>query len=383
MENRIKLIRTTTIPGSMVNLIKGQLKFLNGHFEVIAISGGGEKLELIKNRENIRVLPIKMEREIKPISDIISLIKLYKCFKREKPHIVHSITPKAGLLTMMAGYMAKVPIRIHTFTGLIFPTSTGIKKKVLIAMDKLLCYCATHIFPEGQGVKNDLIKYKITDKPLKIIANGNVNGIDTEHFNSKLISEEKKNTLKTELGIKSDDFVFIYIGRMVKDKGINELIGAFKEVNQINENTKLLLVGDFEPKVGNLKNKTEEEIKNNPSIIAVGYQSDVRPYFAISHVLTFPSYREGFPNVVLQAGAMELPAIVSNISGCNEIVTNEMNGEIIPPADEMALLNAMVKSYMNKGKLTEMGKNSRVFIIKNFQSSLVWHALLNEYKQLI
>src|SRR5690606_22500727 len=261
MENRIKLIRTTTIPGSMVNLIKGQLKFLNGHFEVIAISGGGEKLELIKNRENIRVLPIKMEREIKPISDIISLIKLYKCFKREKPHIVHSITPKAGLLTMMAGYMAKVPIRIHTFTGLIFPTSTGIKKKVLIAMDKLLCYCATHIFPEGQGVKNDLIKYKITDKPLKIIANENVNGIDTEHFNSKLISEEKKNTLKTELGIKSDDFVFIYIGRMVKDKGINELIGAFKEVNQINENTKLLLVGDFEPKVGNLKNKTEEEIK--------------------------------------------------------------------------------------------------------------------------
>src|SRR5690606_10408433 len=316
-------------------------------------------------------------------SDIISLIKLYKCFKREKPHIVHSITPKAGLLTMMAGYMAKVPIRIHTFTGLIFPTSTGIKKKVLIAMDKLLCYCATHIFPEGQGVKNDLIKYKITDKPLKIIANGNVNGIDTEHFNSKLISEEKKNTLKTELGIKSDDFVFIYIGRMVKDKGINELIGAFKEGNQINENTKLLLVGDLEPKVGNLKNKTEEEIKNNPSIIAVGYQSDVRPYFAISHVLTFPSYREGFPNVVLQAGAMELPAIVSNISGCNEIVTNEMNGEIIPPADEMALLNAMVKSYMNKGKLTEMGKNSRVFIIKNFQSSLVWHALLNEYKQLI
>jgi glycosyltransferase involved in cell wall biosynthesis len=383
MENRIKLIRTTTIPGSMVNLIKGQLKFLNEHFEVVAISGGGEKLELIKNRENIRVVPIKMEREIRPISDIISLIKLYKCFKSEKPHIVHSITPKAGLLTMMAGYMAKVPIRIHTFTGLIFPTSTGIKKKILIAMDKLLCYCATHIFPEGQGVKNDLIKYKITDKSLKIIANGNVNGIDTEHFDPNLISEEKKITLKSELGIKNDDFVFIYIGRMVKDKGINELIAAFKEVNQVNENTKLLLVGDFEPKAGNLKNKTEEEIKNNPSIIAVGYQSDVRPYFAISDVLTFPSYREGFPNVVLQAGSMELPAIVSNISGCNEIITNEVNGEIIPPADERALLNAMVKSYMNKGELTAMGKNSRIFIIKNFQSSLVWHALLNEYKQLI
>src|SRR5690606_35774476 len=244
-----------------------------------------------------------------------------------KPTIVHSITPKAGLLTMLAGKMAGVPIRMHTFTGLIFPTRTGVMQKLLIKMDQLLCWAATNIYPEGNGVKKDLINYKITSKPLKILANGNVNGIDLEYFSKKNISIDQQNQLKQDLQIAENDFVFVFVGRLVGDKGINELVQAFQNLETRNQESaslvsnlealvpspqslvsskvpKLLLVGPLESDLDPLKEETLKEITNNPNIISVGFQKDVRPYFAIANALVFPSYREGFPNVVMQAGAM-------------------------------------------------------------------------------
>ena len=314
----MKLFRISTIPLSLNILLKGQLRFLNRHFEVTAISGSGPDLETVAEREGVRTLEVEMQRQISPLKDLLTLWKLYRCFSKEKPDMIHSITPKAGLLSMVAGKLAGIPIRMHTFTGLIFPTRTGNMQKILIKMDKLLCSCATHIYPEGQGVKNDLQKYRITNKPLKIIANGNVNGIDTAFFSRSQIPEKQLQELQQSLGILPDDFVFIFVGRLVGDKGINELVRAFKEINL--PQTKLLLVGPLETDLDALLPETLKEIENNKSIISAGYQDDVRPYFAISDALVFPSYREGFPNVVLQAGAMQLPAIVSDINGCNEII---------------------------------------------------------------
>ncbi len=181
----IKIIRTSTVPISLNILLKGQLKFLAQFFTVIGVSGDGQDLEEVEKREGIKTYPIEMERGISPVKDLVSLYRLYLLFKVEKPQIVHSITPKAGLLTMLAGKMAGVPIRMHTFTGLIFPTRKGLVQKLLIKMDKLLCWSATNIYPEGKGVKDDLIKYKITSKPLKVLANGNVNGIDLDYFSSQ------------------------------------------------------------------------------------------------------------------------------------------------------------------------------------------------------
>lgn len=250
------------------------------------------------------------------------------------------MTPKAGLLSMLAAKMARVPIRLHTFTGLIFPTRTGLMQKLLIRMDQLLCWAATNIYPEGNGVKQDLIDYKITSKPLKVIANGNVNGIDLNHFDSTVITDEKKRVLRESLNIGEDDFVFIFVGRMVGDKGINELVSAFTQMEC--QKSKLLLVGSYESELDPLLPEALREIDNNPNIIATGFQSDVRPYFAISDALAFPSYREGFPNVVMQAGAMGLPSIVTDINGCNEIIEEGTNGIIIPPKDVIALKNAML-----------------------------------------
>ena len=295
--------------------------------------------------------------------------------------IVHSITPKAGLLSMIAAKMAGVPIRIHTFTGLIFPTKTGLLQRLLIAMDKLLCTCATNIIPEGNGVKNDLESYGITKKPLKIIANGNVNGIDLEYFHPQMMDPDQKQLLRQSLVISATDFVFTFVGRLVGDKGINELVKAFDKLNL--SGVKLLLVGPFEPKMDPLLSDTLKIMETNPNIISVGYQKDVRPYYAISDALVFPSYREGFPNVVMQAGAMEIPAIVTNINGCNEIIQEGVNGTIIPPKNIEALKIAMQRFVSDEVYLLSLKKNARTMISSRFEQTLVWESLLKEYKELI
>ncbi len=377
-----KLIRTATVSLSLDVLLKGQLHFLCQNFNVVAVSGQDAHLIEVQNREKVKTIAVTFERKISPLKDLVSLFKLYKVLKTEKPFIIHSITPKAGLLSMIAGYFAKVPIRIHTFTGLVFPTRTGFMQQLLIAMDKILCQFATHVYPEGNGVKNDLITYKITNKPLKIIANGNVNGIDCDYFNTIHFSDLDNQNLKAELKIEPNDFVFIFVGRLVKDKGINELISAFVKFSSLQNNVKLLLVGPFEQHLNPINETTLQQIKTNKSIISVGYQNDVRPYFAVSNCLVFPSYREGFPNVVLQAGAMNLPSIVTNINGSNEIITNCENGLIIEVKNENAIFDAL-HFITNEEKLFEKFKsNARNKIVSNFEQKLVWEAVLNEYKEI-
>lgn len=376
-----KLIRISTVPVSLDYLLKGQLRFLNQYFEVIAVSGEGIHLQTVAERENVRVVPLNMQRTISPFKDLISLWKLYLLFRKERPQIVHSITPKAGLLTMLAAKMAGVPIRMHTFTGLIFPSKTGVMKRLLIAMDQLLCWAATNIYPEGNGVKQDLINYRITSKPLKVLANGNVNGIDLDFFSIDQIDPKLQDRFKQHLGILPNDFVFVFVGRLVGDKGINELVQAFSQLE--NQNLKLLLVGYFEKDLDPLKAETHSEIENNPNIINVGFQADVRPYFTISNCLIFPSYREGFPNVVMQAGAMELPSIVTNINGCNEIIINGENGLIIPVKNVKAIYKAMKKIINNQEFYQKIKKNTRKVIQSRYEQKMVWEAILEEYKSLI
>lgn len=376
-----KIIRTATVASSLDILLKGQLSFLNEHFEVIVVSGQDNHLDNVANREKVKTISVAFQRHISPFQDLISLIKLYKVLKKEKPFIIHSITPKAGLLSMIAGFFARVPIRIHTFTGLVFPTKTGFLRILLINLDRLLCLFATHIIPEGNGVKNDLLKYKITNKSLNVIANGNINGVDLECFNPKLFSDNDKIILKKNLNIFNADFVFIYIGRLVSDKGINELVAAFDKLSHKNKNVKLLLVGNFENHLDPLITETYEILNHNKSIISVGFQDDVRPYFAVSNALAFPSYREGFPNVVLQAGAMNLPSIVTNINGCNEIIQDNFNGLIIESKNEDAIFESMSLFLNNNDLVSKLTENSRNNIVARFEQSLVWNALLEEYQK--
>ena len=186
--------------------------------------------------------------------------------------------------------------------------------------------------------------------------------------------------LKKKLNINKDDLVFVFVGRLVKDKGINELVKSFNSLSLKYNNIKLLLVGPYEKELDPLNNDTIEKIKSNNKIKSVGYQNDVRPYFSCSDVLVFPSYREGFPNVVMQAGAMGLPCIVSNINGCNEIIENNINGLIIPSKDTNALYEAMEKVLLDKTLRLSLHKNARNLIVSRYEQSKIWQAILDEYK---
>lgn len=376
MTNRIKIIRVSTVPLSLASLLKGQIKMLSEEYEVIAVSSPGVQLKEVAEREKVRTIAVPMERKISVFKDLLSLIRLIKVFLKEKPNIVHSITPKAGLLTMVAGFVTRVPVRIHTFTGLIFPTSTGLKQRLLIAMDRLTCFCATKIIPEGNGVKQDLINYRITNKPLKIIANGNVNGIDLAYFDrTSTVRKEYLNWLD------QSTFTFCFVGRLVRDKGINELIEAFVKLYDQYANVRLLLVGSFESELDPLFPETERLIRTHKAIHFVGFQQDIRPFLAASDALVFPSYREGFPNVVLQAGAMGLPSIVTDINGCNEIIHHGKNGVIIPPRNETALYEAMKDFLLNRENTQRMVDNSRQMIAERFDQKQVWSELKKMYKQ--
>ncbi|WP_301029895.1 glycosyltransferase, partial [Parabacteroides goldsteinii] len=249
-----KLIRISTIPVSLETLLKGQLKMLSEHYEVVVVSSPGERMKVLEEREGVRTVSIPMERRISLVKDFMSLLRLIILFAKERPDMVHSITPKAGLLSMLAAWITRVPVRMHTFTGLVFPTATGKMQKLLIVMDRLTCFCATHINPEGEGVKRDLINYNITSKPLHVIANGNVNGIDLEYFDRTPEVMEKAYSYKKE-----GTFTFCFVGRMVKDKGINELVHSFLRLYQDDARVRLLLVGPFEKELDPVLPEVEEQ----------------------------------------------------------------------------------------------------------------------------
>lgn len=371
-----KIIRISTVPLSLDLLLKGQLKKLSESYEVIAVSSPGEGLKVVAQREGIQTRAISMERRISPFKDIISLFNLIQLFRKEKPWMVHSLTPKAGLLAMTAAWLCRIPVRIHLFTGLVFPTTKGFKKRILIITDKITCLFATHIQPEGKGVQQDLIRYNITKKPLNIIGNGNINGIDLSYFNRSLDVMKEANKIRKE-----DLTTFCFVGRLVGDKGIRELIESFQLLYNENKNVRLLLIGSEEPEYDPLPSKILEIIKQHPAINWEGWQSDIRPYLAASDVFVFPSYREGFPNVVIQAGAMELPCIVTNINGCNEIIKNGINGIIIPSKDIDALYQSMKITSDSKIRQT-MASNARNMIAERYEQQYVWRKLEEWYKTL-
>lgn len=376
-----KILRVATVPGSLNTFCKGLLRELQEQdgYEVVAVSSPATVLDEIAEREGVRTVAVPMERHIAPLKDLKSLFGLIRVFRREKPTMVHSMTPKAGLLSMIAAWACRVPVRVHTFTGLVFPTATGLSQKILILTDRITCACATHIVPEGEGVKNDLINYRITKKPLKVLGHGNVRGIDLDHYNPALPEVRSEAEKLRSHSI----FTFIFVGRLVRDKGINELVGAFSQLNTQYPHTRLLLVGPYEEDLDPLEPETVAAIDNNKAIVAVGSQKDVRPWLAASDAFVFPSYREGFPNVVIEAGAMGLPSIVTDINGSREIIIDGDNGIIIPPRQTETLRQAMEIFLTDKDMAKKLSRNARPLIASRYEQSYVRRCLKEYYREIL
>lgn len=380
---QVKLVRITTVPLSLDKLLHGQLKYMGQHnFDVHMISSWSEKLPAIAEREQSNYLSVNMNRAISPFQDLVSLIKLVKALKTLKPVIVHTHTPKAGLLGMCAAWITKTPIRLHTVAGLPLMEATGAKRKVLELAEKWTYRFANKIYPNSKNLEKFILDNNFcTADKLKVIGNGSSNGINTENFKLTTDIAEQAEWLKNELPISPQNFVFIFIGRLVKDKGIEELVEAFSIINKQYPETRLLLVGPFEPELDPLSDDSLAQINTNAAILNVGFQNDVRPYLAMSNALVFPSYREGFPNVPMQAGCFDLPSVVTNINGCNEIIINDENGLIIPPKNTDALMQAMEKLLIDKPLYDKMKNNARKMIIERYEQTYIWSFLLKEYQQ--
>ncbi|WP_353164651.1 glycosyltransferase family 4 protein [Empedobacter brevis] len=380
----MKLIRITTVPQSLRGLLRGQLKFMSQNgYQVLGVSSPGDALKDVAVNEGVNTVAIEMTRTISPLKDVKALLQLIQLFRREKPQIVHTHTPKAGLLGMMAAKIAGVPYRLHTVAGMPLTVATGTKRQLLNQMEKLTYTCATKVYPNSYGLEKIILEEKFTNPTkLKVIGKGSSNGIDTSQFNPALVSEETKKEIRKDLSIKNDDFVFLFVGRVVRDKGINELVQAFTNLYSKNSNTHLILVGSFERHLDPLKPETENLINNHSNIHAVGYKTNVIDYFAMANTLTFPSYREGFPNVVMQAAAMQLNCIVSDINGCNEIIKNGENGWIVPAKNSTKLEEQMQWCLYNQKRSEEMGLKSREIMVSDYERSYIWNEILKEYQSL-
>lgn len=346
-------------------------------YEVVSVSSPGPEVQHLREM-GVKCIEVSMERHISLSKDIVSLWKLIKVFRKEKPDIVHSMTPKAGMLCMLAAWICRVPVRIHTFTGLVWPTASGLKRKILMATDWLTCACATHVIPEGEGVKTDLLSHGITHKPLKVLGYGNVRGIDLEHYARTEEVMRKADKIRVK-----DVFTFVFVGRIVKDKGINELVAAFKRLQAREPKTRLILVGEYEDSLDPITPEARKEIDDNPCILAVGKQKDVRPWLAASDALVFPSYREGFPNVVIEAGAMGLPSIVTDINGSREIIQDGVNGLIVPPKNEDALLKEMERLVEDAALASYLASHARRLVASRYELGYVKQCLLDFYRQII
>jgi glycosyltransferase involved in cell wall biosynthesis len=372
----MKIIRATTVPQSLDTFCRGLLKILNEKYEVVALSSPGKEMKAIAEREGVRTIVVPMERHISPWKDLVALYRMIKVFRQERPMMVHSMTPKAGLLCMIAAWWTHVPVRVHTFTGLVFPTSKGLQRKLLMLTDSITCRCATHVIPEGEGVKRDLLDYGITKKPLRVLGFGNVMGVDMYFYSRRLEVMERARQLRDD-----SCFTFLFVGRIVRAKGINELCKAFNQLSRENKSVRLLLVGPREDKLDPVSEDSLRMIESNPAITYVGevLGEDLLSYYAAADCFVFPSYREGFPNTVLEAGAMGLPSIVTDINGSREIIVENENGYIIPPQDSDALLAAMCRMMSDSRRCTYMASHARNMIGCRFEQGFVRQCLFDFY----
>lgn len=374
-----KIIRTSTIPLSLELFCRGLLREMSEEYEVVAMSSPGELLDVVEQREGVRCIRTKMERHISPLRDMVSLFRIIKIFKKEKPDIVHSMTPKAGLLCMMAAWITRVPVRIHTFTGLVFPSATGLKRQILMATDRLTCRCATHVIPEGEGVKNDMLNNHITRKPLRVLGYGNVRGVDMAFYDRtpevmaivKKLRDEKLTT-------------FVFVGRICRDKGIEELCKAFDRLSKEHGKTRLWIIGPDESNVDPIPESAWSIMRENTHIQALGMLRDEQllAHYAAADCFVLPSYREGFPNTVLEAGAMGVPSIVTDINGSREIIIEGENGTIVPPHDSESLYQAMKQMTENPEIRKRMAGNARRLIADRFEQGCVRKCLYDFYHEI-
>lgn len=379
-----KLIRITTVPLSLKLLLGGQMKFMKANgWEVIMVSSDGREVQQITRDEGVKHEVIPFTRKITPIHDLICIWKLYQLFKREKPDIVHTHTPKAGLLGMIAAKLSGQKIRIHTLAGIPYMATKGAKKGILVKAEKWTYSYATEVWPNSRGLKSFVIEENLcsSDK-LRVIGKGSSNGVDLEKFNRGVLKENHLVAATMRILPGENDYIILAVGRLVQDKGIEELVHAFLE-SKIYSMSKLVLLGSFEQELDPISLDLMKTIEENPRIVKINWSDHVAHYMALADVLVHASHREGFPNVLLESGAMELPVICSDIIGNNDIVVQQKTGLIFPVKDKSVLKEALEFAFVKRNKMAQLATNLYLEVQENYDQKSVHQELLANYKRLL
>lgn len=380
-----KLIRVTTIPMALKHLLSGQMRYMREHgFEVLMISADGKEREDVIKNEGCPHIIVPMTRQITPFADLKSLWHLYKLFRKEKPDIVHSHTPKAGLLAMLAAKFAGIKLRIHTVAGLRFMTSTGFTRKILVMMEKLTARSATQVWPNSYSLLNYIRENRlVADSKLQVIAFGSSNGIDLTRYSPGKLDRLKLDEIEKQVNYQPDNIYLLSVGRIVNDKGINELLSVFSELYGANNKLRLILVGSFEEDLDPITDEAKKILKDHPGIIHINWSSEVEYYMYLSNLLVHASYREGFPNVLLQAGAMNCPIVCSIIEGNVDIVDHRQTGLLFKVKNEVDLKEKLKFAITNPELMKQYATALKQKIEMKFDQRIVHQAICNKYLELL
>jgi glycosyltransferase involved in cell wall biosynthesis len=381
----LRLVHVTTVPASLWGFFEGQIGYMLGRgFQVEAISSPGEYLERFAAREGVVVHAIPMTRRITPCRDLVSLVRLWGKLRQLKPDIVHAHTPKAGLLGTLAAWLARISLRVYHVHGCPFTAARGLRRRLLRWMERLACWCATEVWAVSDSLSMMLISEKLCpERKIRVIAKGTINGIDaSRRFAPHRFPPNTRLLLRSSLGIPKSAIVVGYVGRLVRDKGLTELVEAWRLLREQFPDLHLLVVGPFELQ-DPLAADIEATLREDPRIHLTGMVTDTAFAYSTMDLCILPSYREGFGLVALEAAAMELPVVATNIPGCIDAVQNGVTGTLVPPRNYQALTQAIL-AYLSDPHLRQRhGSAGRQRVLRDFQREHVWEATWREYTRLL
>ncbi len=381
---KVRLLHVTTVPESL-GFLNGQADYMRSRgFEFYALSSPGRLLTHYAQQERVAVFAVEMQRRITPLRDLRAVVEITRIIRGIRPHVVHAYTPKGGLLGMLGAWLARTPVRIYHMMGLPMITATGYRRRLLKWTEWLSCTLSNQVLCVSHGIREMAIHERLCwEHKIKVLANGSINGVDSQvRFNPTHLGPTVRDMIRSSYGISAESVVVGYLGRVVRDKGLRELAEAWAMIADRVDNCHLLIVGQFEPQDA-LPHEVERYLGTGPRIHMTGYVEDNVPLYQAMDMLVLPTHREGFPVVPLEAAAMGLPVIATMVPGCMEAVEDNVTGTLVPPYDAGALAEAIQK-YIDSPELRHrLGCAGRERVMRDFQPTMIWEAVYNEYARLL
>jgi len=379
-DKSLKIARVSTVPFFVLTQLKAQIDALAASGAAVTVIASYDEMST-QLAESTNYIPVNIERKINPVKDFLSLISLVKVFRSKKFNVVHSTTPKAGLLCAIAGFLSGTEVRLHTFTGQPWVTMGGAKKLILKFCDKIIGLLNTHCYADSISQKNFLVSSGVIKaEKISVLGSGSLAGINLDRFDSSRYSVEELTNLRSGLGIPEDSKILLFVGRVTPDKGVRELLSAFGEILRTDKSVFLILVGPFEADAENIvASASEDDLSRNLKV--VGYSNEPEKYMALADLLCLPSYREGFGTVVIEAAAMGTPTVGTDIYGLSDAIVNGETGILVPVRDPASLKQAIVSILSDARLLEAMGEAARVRAITEFSANTCSELLINEYKR--